>query len=74
LEARNARVFRNETKFEVQFVQDNHSPAYAQRAPWLALSVLYKTTDYYASESERCLIWNDPEVGITWPLNSERCW
>jgi dTDP-4-dehydrorhamnose 3,5-epimerase len=33
--------------------------------------VLYKTTDYYAPESERCLIWNDPDVGITWPLNCE---
>jgi dTDP-4-dehydrorhamnose 3,5-epimerase len=28
---------------------------------------LYKTTDYYAPEHERCLIWNDPEVGIDWP-------
>ncbi len=30
---------------------------------------LYKTTDYYDSGSERCLIWNDPSVGIQWPLN-----
>jgi dTDP-4-dehydrorhamnose 3,5-epimerase len=32
---------------------------------------LYKTTDYYAPEHERCLIWNDPEVGIDWPLGCE---
>jgi dTDP-4-dehydrorhamnose 3,5-epimerase len=30
--------------------------------------VLYKTTDYYAPEWERTLLWNDPEVGIDWPL------
>jgi dTDP-4-dehydrorhamnose 3,5-epimerase len=33
--------------------------------------VLYKTTDYYAPQHERCLIWNDPEVGIAWPLAGE---
>jgi dTDP-4-dehydrorhamnose 3,5-epimerase len=29
---------------------------------------LYKTTDYYAPEFERCLAWNDPSLAITWPL------
>ncbi len=28
----------------------------------------YKCTDYYAPEHERSLMWNDPEVGIEWPL------
>lgn len=28
---------------------------------------LYKTTDYYAPAHERCIIWNDPTIGITWP-------
>ncbi|HRP76383.1 MAG TPA: dTDP-4-dehydrorhamnose 3,5-epimerase [Rhodocyclaceae bacterium] len=32
---------------------------------------LYKTTDYYAPEHERCLSWNDPEVGIEWPLEGQ---
>ena len=29
---------------------------------------LYKTTDYYAPDAERCLAWDDPQVGIQWPL------
>ncbi len=30
--------------------------------------VLYKTTDYYAPTHERSLLWNDPALGIDWPL------
>jgi len=32
---------------------------------------LYKTTDYYAPEFERSILWNDPTIGIQWPLNGE---
>jgi dTDP-4-dehydrorhamnose 3,5-epimerase len=39
---------------------------------FLALSesteVLYKTTDYYAPEHERCVLWNDPDIGVDWPV------
>ncbi|MBI3529683.1 MAG: dTDP-4-dehydrorhamnose 3,5-epimerase [Betaproteobacteria bacterium] len=39
---------------------------------FLALSefaeVLYKATDYYAPERERCVLWNDPDIGVDWPL------
>jgi dTDP-4-dehydrorhamnose 3,5-epimerase len=33
--------------------------------------IAYKMTDYYAPEYERCLIWNDPAVGIAWPVAGE---
>jgi len=28
---------------------------------------LYKTTDYYSPEHERCIIWNDSSIGVKWP-------
>ena len=32
--------------------------------------VLYKTTDFYAPASEKCLRWDDPSLGIRWPLSA----
>lgn len=30
---------------------------------------LYKTTDYWDPQSERCIVWNDPTLAIDWPLD-----
>jgi len=32
---------------------------------------LYATTDFYAPEHERCVLWNDPDIGIEWPVTEE---
>jgi dTDP-4-dehydrorhamnose 3,5-epimerase len=32
---------------------------------------LYKTTDYWYPEHERTLLWNDPALGVQWPLTEE---
>jgi len=34
--------------------------------------VLYKTTDFYAPECERTILWNDRELGISWPMTAEQ--
>lgn len=30
--------------------------------------VVYKTSDYYNPQGERCLLWNDPQIAIEWPV------
>ena len=132
MESYNARVFREATGLDVDFVQDNHSrsrqgvlrglhcqlqqpqgklvrvtqgavfdvavdirrgsPSFGRwvgveltadnhRQLWVppglahgfavlsdSADFLYKTTDYYAPQHERCILWNDPAIGIDWPL------
>ena len=62
--------------FGVELTEDNHRELWVPPGfghGFLVLSdyadVLYKATDYYAPEHERSLLWNDPAVGIDWPLH-----
>lgn len=62
--------------FGTELTDDNHRQLWVPPGfghGFLVLSesadVLYKATDYYAPEHERSLRWNDPEVGIDWPLD-----
>ncbi len=57
-----------------ELTEDNHRqlwvpPGFAHG--FLVLSdtadFLYKTTGYYAATHERCIAWDDPTIGITWP-------
>ena len=33
--------------------------------------VQYKTTDYWAPQHERCILWNDHDLAISWPLDGD---
>ena len=34
--------------------------------------IFYKCTEYYLPEHDRTVLWNDPEIGINWPLLNSR--
>lgn len=36
-----------------------------------AAEFLYKTTDFYAPQFERSILWNDPDIAIEWPIDGE---
>ena len=33
--------------------------------------IVYKCSDYYAPDTKGALIWNDPDIGIDWPVTNE---
>ena len=58
----------------VELTAENHKqlwvpPGFAHGFLVLSESAdfLYKTTDYYAPQHERCIKWDDPRIGIQWP-------
>ncbi|RZL68539.1 MAG: dTDP-4-dehydrorhamnose 3,5-epimerase [Variovorax sp.] len=62
----------------VELTEENHRQLWVPPGlahGFLVLSesadVLYKATDYYAPQHERSIAWNDPAIGIVWPLTGE---
>lgn len=60
----------------VELTEENHRqfwvpPGFAHGFVVLSETAdfLYKTTDYYAPQHERSLLWNDPAIGIEWPID-----
>jgi dTDP-4-dehydrorhamnose 3,5-epimerase len=58
----------------VELTEDNHKQLWVPAGfahGFLVLSesadFLYKTTEYYAPAHERCIVWNDPSIGVDWP-------
>ncbi len=58
----------------IELSEDNHKqfwvpPGFAHGFIVLSDSAdfLYKTSDYYAPQHERCIAWNDPDLAIAWP-------
>ena len=39
--------------------------------PFHAAEFLYKTTDYWAPQHERCILWNDAELAIDWEVGGD---
>lgn len=62
----------------IELTEENHKQLWVPAGfahGFLVLSAtadfLYKTTDYYSSVHERCIAWNDPAIGIDWPLTGK---
>jgi dTDP-4-dehydrorhamnose 3,5-epimerase len=51
---------------QLAWIPAGFAHGFAVRSRWA--EVVYKTTDYYAPEHERCILWNDPQLGIDWQL------
>ena len=64
--------------FGVELTEFNHKMVYVPKGfahGFITISekseFLYKTTDYYAPETEKTILWNDSNIGIEWPIKDE---
>lgn len=57
----------SEENHKQQWVPPGFAHGFMVTSEWADL--VYKATDYYAPEHERCILWNDPDLAIAWPVN-----
>jgi dTDP-4-dehydrorhamnose 3,5-epimerase len=62
-------VILNDKDKNQLWIPPGFAHGYYVLSDWAEVS--YKVTDYYAPEWERTLLWNDPDIGIDWPLLNE---
>ena len=49
------------------WVPEGFAHGYVSLSP--TCEVIYKVTDYWVPDDERCIVWNDPALGIKWPVS-----
>jgi dTDP-4-dehydrorhamnose 3,5-epimerase len=59
-------IVLSETNKESLWVPPGFAHGFYVLSDWA--DILYKATDFYDQEGERCLKWDDPDLGITWPI------
>lgn len=57
----------NEENMRMMYVPPGFAHGFAVLSP--VADFIYKCTDYYHPQSEQGILWNDPEIGIQWPLS-----
>lgn len=56
----------DDQKKEMLWIPSGFAHGYYVMSDWAEVG--YKVTDYYAPEYERTIVWNDPELNISWPI------
>jgi len=61
-------IILSEENKKIFWIPPDFAHGYYVLSDWA--EIVYKATDYYAPEYDRSLLWNDPDLGIDWPIPS----
>jgi len=61
-------IILSEENKKIFWIPPGFAHGYYVLSDWA--EIVYKATDYYAPEYDRSLLWNDPDLGIDWPIPS----